>query len=79
MIVSTIFLTSDETNLSFVWDENLGSGILIERTEVNPSLTSSPDKETLFFFNKFCSFAYLFTTLVNALRNPRRCVPPSFW
>ena len=77
--VSTIFLTSDETSLSFVWEENFGSGILIDRTQVRPSLMSSPDIETLFFFSKLCSFAYLFITLVNALLNPSKWVPPSFW
>ena len=50
IIDSTINLISDETNLSFVWDENLGSGTLIDKTAVNPSLISSPDNETLFFF-----------------------------
>ena len=34
MIVSTIFLTCEETSLSFVCDENLGSGILIDITQV---------------------------------------------
>ena len=78
-IVSTIFLTSDETNLSLVCEENFGSGILTESTQVNPSFTSSPDSETLFFFKRFCSVAYLLMTLVNALLKPSRCVPPSFW
>ena len=77
--VSTIFLTSEETNLSFVCDENLGSGILVEITHVNPSLISSPEIDNLFFFNKLCSLAYLFITLVKALLNPNKCVPPSFW
>ena len=79
IIVSTIFLTSDDTSLSLVWDENFGSGIFTDNTQVKPSLTSSPDKETLFFFKRFCSDAYLFITLVNALLNPNKCVPPSFW
>ena len=50
IIVSTIFLTSDETSLSFVWDENLGSGIFVESTHVKPSFISSPDILNLFFF-----------------------------
>ena len=70
MKFSTIFLTSEDTNLSFVCDENFGSGILIDKTQVKPSFTSSPDKLTLFFFNKFWSFAYLLITLVKALLNP---------
>ena len=40
IIVSTIFLTSDDTSLSFVWDENFGSGIFIDSTQVKPSFTS---------------------------------------
>ena len=50
IIVSTIVLTSDETNLSFVWDENFGSGIFSDNTQVKPSLMSSPDIDSLFFF-----------------------------
>ena len=50
---STIFLTSDDTNLSFVWDENFGSGTFIDKTQVRPSFISSPDRLTLFFFSKF--------------------------
>ena len=53
-----MFLTSEETNLSFVCDENFGSGILTDSIQVNPSLTSSPEIDNLFFFNKFSSFAY---------------------
>ena len=79
IIVSTIFLTSDETSLSFVCEENFGSGILIDNTHVKPSFISSPEIDNLFFFNKFCSDAYLFTTLVNAFLKPKRWVPPSFW
>tara|TARA_B100002019_G_C20804506_1_gene372875 strand:+ start:126 stop:290 length:165 start_codon:yes stop_codon:yes gene_type:complete len=41
---STIFLTSDDTNLSFVWDENFGSGTFIDKTQVRPSFISSPDR-----------------------------------
>ena len=79
IIVSTIFLTSEETNLSFVWDENFGSGIFTDNTQVKPSLTSSPESVTLFFFSKFCSDAYLFITRVSEVLKPSRCVPPSFW
>ena len=50
MTVSTIGLTSDETNLSFVCEENFGSGILTDNTQVNPSLISSPEIVSLFFF-----------------------------
>ena len=41
--LSTIDFTSDETNLSFVCDENFGSGVFTETTAINPSLQSSPD------------------------------------
>ena len=49
-IVSTIVLTSDETSLSFVCDENLGSGIFADKTQVKPSFISSPEIANLFFF-----------------------------
>ena len=49
-IFSTIGRTSEETNLSFVCDENFGSGTFTERTQVIPSLASSPDKVTFPFF-----------------------------
>ena len=78
IIVSTIILTSDETNLSLVCEENFGSGIFVDKTQVNPSFISSPEIANLFFFNKLCSLAYLFIILVNALLNPKTCVPPSF-
>ena len=39
---------------------------------------SSPDKVTLFFL-LFLSAVYLLITLVKALLNPNKCVPPSFW
>ena len=52
-IDSTIGLTSEDTSLSLVWLENLGSLTLIERTEVNPSLASSPVIVILFFCVSF--------------------------
>ena len=64
--------------MSLVWDENFGSCILIDKTAVKPSFISSPDKVSLFLL-LFLSFEYLFITLVKALLNPSRCVPPSFW
>ena len=74
----TTLSTSEDTNFSFVCDENFGSGILVESTQVRPSLISSPEIANLFFLSKLFSFAYLFTTLVNALLNPSKWVPPSF-
>ena len=50
---------------------------LIDRTAVRPSFISSPDNVILFFL-LFFSPAYLFTTLVKALLNHNKCVPPSF-
>ncbi len=47
---STIERTSDETNLSFVCEENFGSGTLTERIAVSPSLASSPVVFALSFF-----------------------------
>ena len=35
--------TSEETSLSFVCEENLGSGNLTDRTAVSPSRASSPE------------------------------------
>ena len=37
---------SEDTSLSLVWLENLGSGSLIESTQVNPSRASSPPSDT---------------------------------
>ena len=79
IIVSTIILTSEETNLSFVCEENFGSGIFVDNTQVKPSFISSPEIANLFFFNKLCSLAYLLIILVSALLNPKTWVPPSFW
>ncbi len=46
---STTPLTSEETSLSFVWEENLGSGTLTDTTAVKPSRASSPVAEVLAF------------------------------
>ena len=71
-------LISDDTSLSLVCEENLGSGIFTDKTPVKPSLISSPDNVILFFFRRFASVAYLLITLVIALLRPNKCVPPSF-
>ena len=52
MTFSTAGFTSDETNLSLVCDENLGSGTLTESTAVKPSRASSPLVAILYFFAK---------------------------
>ena len=41
--------TSEETSLSLVCDENLGSGSLTERTQLSPSRISSPVSATFSF------------------------------
>ena len=46
---STTGLTSEETSLSLVWDENFGFGTLTERTAVSPSRMSSPLVATFCF------------------------------
>jgi len=46
---STTALTSDETNLSLVCDENFGSGTLTETIATSPSRASSPVVSTLNF------------------------------
>ena len=46
---STTGLTSDDTSLSLVWDENFGSGTLTEITAVSPSRASSPEVLTFSF------------------------------
>jgi hypothetical protein len=52
MALSTAALTSDETNLSLVCEENLGSGTLTETIAVKPSRASSPEVLTLAFLAK---------------------------
>ena len=79
IIFSTTGLTSDETNLSFVCDENLGSGTLTDNTHVIPSLASSPDIVILPFFETATVFEYPTSERVSADRKPCRCVPPSPW
>ena len=49
MACSTAVFTSEETSLSLVWEENLGSGTLTEMTAVRPSRASSPEAEVLAF------------------------------
>ena len=46
---STAGFTSEETNLSLVCEENLGSGTLTESTAVKPSRASSPVGDTFAF------------------------------
>jgi len=46
---STTPLTSEETNLSLVCEENFGSGSFTDRIAVSPSRASSPVIGTLSF------------------------------
>ena len=70
IILSTINRISEETNLSFVWEENFGSGILIDNTTVSPSFISSPVRDNLLFL--LYSLEYLLIILVKALLNPSK-------
>ena len=75
---STIPLTSEETSLSFVCDENLGSDILTEIIAVMPSRASSPVRSILSFLTPGCLSNALLIVLVRDALKPDRCVPPSF-
>ena len=75
--LSTTGLTSEDTNLSFVWLENFGSGTFTDNTHVRPSLASSPVTLTLSLFFDPNEPTNIFTVLVNAPLKPARCVPPS--
>ena len=70
-------MTSELTSLSLVCEENLGSGILTDRTQVRPSRMSSPVSVTLSRFSVPLSSAYLLSARVSAARKPMRWVPPS--
>ena len=74
---STTPLTSLDTSLSFVWDENFGSGTLTDSTAVSPSRASSPVAWTLFLAATPLASMYWFSVRVIAERKPARCVPPS--
>ncbi len=71
---STADLTSDETNLSLVCDENLGSGTFTEMTAVNPSRASSPVAlvEFLFFLLNPSFSIKVFNVRVSAERKPAK-------
>ncbi|MNC64850.1 hypothetical protein D3C75_1150850 [compost metagenome] len=47
---STAVFTSEDTNLSLVWELNFGSGTFTEMIAVRPSRASSPVVATLCFF-----------------------------
>ena len=74
---STAGRTSLDTNLSFVWLLNFGSGTFTDKTHVNPSRMSSPVVSTLAFLAISLSPMYLFKMRVMAARKPVKCVPPS--
>src|SRR6478735_3215248 len=77
-----IFCTNDFTSvlpsLVLVWPSNCGSDTFTERTAARPSRMSSPVRLGSLSLSSFLSLAYLFTTLVNAARNPSSWVPPSW-
>ena len=74
---STGARTSDETSLSLVCDENLGSGTLIDKMAVSPSLVSSPVMAAFSFFAKPELSIKLFRVRVRAALSPAKCAPPS--
>ena len=78
-ILSTTGRTSEDTNLSLVCEEKLGSGTLTESTHVKPSRMSSPVSSILSFLAPGASLAYLLSVRVSAPRKPAKCVPPSRW
>ena len=47
-------------SLSFVCDENFGSGIFADKTHVSPSLISSPEIVSLFFFKQVMSLLHIY-------------------
>ena len=53
---STAGRTSDETSLSLVWELNLGSGTLTDRTQVRPSRASSPVGATFLLLGQAGAF-----------------------
>ena len=77
MVDSTTPLTSEDTSLSLVWEENLGSGTFTESTAVRPSRASSPLGLTLAFFRMPSASMYWLRVRVSAARKPARWVPPS--
>ena len=75
---STTDFISDDTSLSLVWDENLGSGALTESTAIKPSRESSPLMLSFCFLAKPSLSTYWFRVRVSAPRKPAKWVPPSF-
>ena len=75
------FSTSDRMGVLpsfvFVWPSNCGFWSFTEMMAVRPSRMSSPENGSSFSFRRPLSRAYLFTTLVRALRKPSSCIPPS--
>ena len=64
---SVTALTSDDTSLSLVCDENFGSGSLTDSTAVSPSRESSPDMTT------FLALADALVLDVRVQRARQRC------
>src|SRR5207249_9270055 len=65
------------TSFTLVCDSKRGLGNFTLSTQVSPSRTSSPEREGSFSFNSVFCLAYWLIALVNAVRKPVRCVPPS--
>jgi len=69
--------TSDETSLSLVCDENLGSGTLIESTQERPSRMSSPLVFDLGLLGDLVGFDVLVQAAGHRGAQSERWVPPS--
>ena len=69
---STGALTSEETSLSFVCDENFGSGTLIDKIAVSPSRVSSPVIAAFSFFAKPEASINVLSVLVSAALRPAK-------
>ena len=73
---STAGRTSEETSLSLVWEENLGSGTLTDSTQVRPSRASSPDTADLLALGRAGALGIAVITRVSAAAEGRQVRAP---
>ncbi len=64
-------------SLAFVCPSNCGSRSFTAMIAVIPSRMSSPVRLSSFSLSRFFARAYLFSTVVSAVRKPSTCIPPS--
>jgi hypothetical protein len=74
---STTGRTSDETSLSLVCDENLGSGTLTESTQVRPSRAVVAGERDLFLLGDAGCLGIAVDLARQRGAEAGRCVPPS--